>query len=65
MPEPEALGGRGLPLMRELADAVEYALLEGGLRVRLLKHCPVPGEAEGDDAPAVSGDVLIDSHHVK
>jgi len=41
MPEPEALGGRGLPLMQELADAVEFRPAPpGGLCVVLVKRRP-------------------------
>jgi serine phosphatase RsbU (regulator of sigma subunit)/DNA-binding NarL/FixJ family response regulator/anti-sigma regulatory factor (Ser/Thr protein kinase) len=40
MPEPEALGGRGLPLMQELADTVEFRPVPNGLCVVLVKHCP-------------------------
>jgi len=43
MPEPEAPGGRGLPLMQELADAVEFRPAPpGGLCVVLVKRRPVP-----------------------
>ena len=41
MPEPEALGGRGLPLMQELADAVEFRPASDGLCVILVKRRPV------------------------
>ena len=40
MPEPEALGGRGLPLMQELADAVEFRPAAAGLCVVLVKRRP-------------------------
>ena len=40
MPEPEALGGRGLPLMQELADAVEFRPAPAGLCVVLVKRRP-------------------------
>ena len=40
MPEPEALGGRGLPLMQELADAVEFRSASDGLCVILVKRRP-------------------------
>ena len=40
MPEPEALGGRGLPLMQELADAVEFRSAPAGLCVVLVKRRP-------------------------
>jgi len=40
MPEPEALGGRGLPLMQELADTVEFHPVSSGLCVVLVKHLP-------------------------
>ncbi len=40
MPEPEALGGRGLPLMQELADAVEFRAVPDGLCVVLVKRPP-------------------------
>ena len=40
MPEPEALGGRGLPLMQELADTVEFRIVPRGLCVVLVKHLP-------------------------
>lgn len=42
MPEPEAPGGRGLPLMQELADAVEFRSAPGGLCVVLVKRRPAP-----------------------
>ncbi len=43
MPEPEAFGGRGLPLMQALADAVEFRPAPpGGLCVVLVKRRPVP-----------------------
>ncbi len=38
MPEPEALGGRGLPLMQELADTVEFRPAPRGLCVVLVKR---------------------------
>ena len=38
MPEPEATSGRGLPLMQELADAVQYVPTAKGMRVRLIKN---------------------------
>lgn len=38
MPEPDALGGRGLPLMCALADSVEVASTDHGTRVTLRKH---------------------------
>ena len=37
MPDPDALGGRGLPLMHVLADELEFLPAEAGLRVRLVK----------------------------
>jgi anti-sigma regulatory factor (Ser/Thr protein kinase) len=37
MPEPEATSGRGLPLMQELADAIQYLPSATGMRVRLIK----------------------------
>ena len=40
MPEPDALGGRGLPLMQELADSVEFRFVPRGLCVILVKHLP-------------------------
>lgn len=41
MPEPEAPGGRGVPLMQELADAVEFrSAPPGGLCVVLVKRRP-------------------------
>ncbi len=40
MPEPEATGGRGLPLMQELADAVEFRPAPAGLCVVLIKRRP-------------------------
>lgn len=40
MPEPEAMGGRGLPLMQELADTVEFRSAPSGLCVVLVKHRP-------------------------
>ena len=40
MPEPEAMGGRGLPLMQELADTVEFRPDPGGLCVVLVKRRP-------------------------
>ncbi len=40
MPEPEASGGRGLPLMQELADTVEFRPAPHGLCVVLVKHAP-------------------------
>lgn len=41
MPEPEATGGRGLPLMQHLADTVQYVPTGHGLCVRLVKnHAP-------------------------
>ncbi len=40
MPSPEAPSGRGLPLMRLLADAVEFRLETGGHCVALLKRRP-------------------------
>ena len=40
MPEPEALDGRGLPLMQELADSIEFRAVDTGLRVVLVKHRP-------------------------
>ncbi len=42
MPEPEAPGGRGLPLMQELADTVEFRSVPRGLCVVLVKHRPSP-----------------------
>ena len=42
MPEPEATGGRGLPLMQELADTVEFRPVPRGLCVVLVKHRPSP-----------------------
>ena len=38
MPEPEATGGRGLPLMQELADTVEFRPVPRGLCVVLVKR---------------------------
>ena len=40
MPEPDAMGGRGLPLMQELADTVEFRPVPQGLCVVLVKHLP-------------------------
>ena len=40
MPEPDAPGGRGLPLMQELADTVEFRPAPRGLCVVLVKHLP-------------------------
>ncbi len=42
MPEPEATGGRGLPLMQELADTVEFRPVPRGLCVVLVKRRPSP-----------------------
>ncbi len=42
MPEPDAAAGRGLPLMQELADTVEFRSVPRGLRVVLVKHRPSP-----------------------
>lgn len=42
MPEPDATGGRGLPLMQELADTVEFRPVPRGLCVVLVKHRPSP-----------------------
>ncbi len=42
MPEPEATGGRGLPLMQELADTVEFRPVPRGLCVVLVKYRPSP-----------------------
>ncbi len=38
MPQPDALGGRGLPLMLALADTVEITPSENGTRVRVAKY---------------------------
>ncbi|BDI32878.1 hypothetical protein CCAX7_49290 [Capsulimonas corticalis] len=38
MPEPEATGGRGLPLMRVLSDEVQFPEMESGSCVRLVKR---------------------------
>ena len=38
MPRPEAVGGRGLPLMCALSDTVEIARHNGGTRVTLQKR---------------------------
>lgn len=45
MPGPDALGGRGLPLMQHLADALEFRPTAEGHRVVLLKRRParLPG----------------------
>lgn len=44
MPGPEAVHGRGLPLMREFTDQVEYLPMSSGLRVRLhTRRGPFPG----------------------
>ena len=40
MPGPDALGGRGLPLMHVLADGVVFQSSEDGLRARLVKKRP-------------------------
>ena len=40
MPAPDALGGRGLPLMHVLADEVAFQSSEAGLRIRLVKTRP-------------------------
>lgn len=38
MPDPDATGGRGLPLMCALSDTVEITRQDGGTRVMLQKH---------------------------
>jgi len=46
MPGPEAVHGRGLPLMREFTDQVEYLPTGNGLCVRLYtRRLPFPGAA--------------------
>ena len=40
MPEPDANGGRGLPLMEVLTDEVEFFPTKDGMRVRLVKVLP-------------------------
>jgi len=42
MPAPDALSGRGLPLMQHLADAVEFRPAAAGHSVVLLKRRPNP-----------------------
>jgi PAS domain S-box-containing protein len=38
MPGPEAIGGRGLPLMQQLSDSIHYTSTPSGMRVRLIKR---------------------------
>ncbi len=40
MPDPEAVGGRGLPLMRALSDSVEFRAAASGHSVVLIKRRP-------------------------
>jgi len=40
MPEPDAEGGRGRPIMEALMDEVEYVLTSGETVVRLTKRLP-------------------------
>jgi len=37
MPSPDSFGGRGLPLMQQLSDEVEFSKFEDGLLVRMVK----------------------------